>query len=222
MNWRWSKLDRFTITSHSDAHSPFKIGREACVFSEPVDYPELSRILKTKDKKKLLYTIEFFPEEGKYHWDGHRGCKSSMNPAESRRLNNICPVCGRRVTVGVASRVESLADRPEGYQDARNPGYKRVVPLAEIIADALGVSAETKSVEKEYIRIVQNFGSEFSVLLDIPEAELKTKCPPRVSKGIMNVRQGRVEIEPGYDGEYGKVKVLKESEMAAEEEKSLF
>ncbi|MFA6609304.1 MAG: endonuclease Q family protein [Candidatus Omnitrophota bacterium] len=222
MNWRWSKLDRFCLTSNSDAHSPSKIGREANVFSEKVDYKGLIKILKTKDKAKFLYTVEFFPEEGKYHWDGHRNCKARLSPEESKRINNICPVCGKKMTIGVMHRVEGLADRSEGFELKSSPSYKRAVPLNEIISGALGVGPDSLTVEKEYLRLIKNLGSEFNILFDLPEKVLMEACPPRIAKGVINVRSGNLEITPGYDGEYGKVRIFKEGEDAGGEKQLSF
>jgi len=222
MNWRWSKADRFCLMSNSDSHSPSKIGREANVFKGKIDFQELIEILKTKDKTRFLYTIEFFPEEGKYHWDGHRACSSVLAPKEAIALNNICPVCGKKVTVGVMHRLEGLADRPEGYIDESSPSFKSVVPLAEIISDVLKVSPDSVKVEKEYFQLIKNFGTEFNILIGMNESELKTNLPDRIAKGIINVRNGKVQISPGYDGEYGKVKVFKEGEEAAEKQLSFF
>jgi uncharacterized protein (TIGR00375 family) len=222
MNWRWSKLDRFCLTSNSDAHSPAKIGREANVFKDKIGYNDLIRILRTKDKSSFLYTVEFFPEEGKYHWDGHRLCKARLSPKEAKKINNRCPVCGKAVTVGVMHRLETLADREEGFILDASPSFKSVVPLMEIIGDALGVHPDSMSVEKEYFQLIKNLGNEFRILLDMPEEELKTKCPAKIARGIMNVRNGGVEILPGYDGEYGKVRVFKEGEETSEKQLSFF
>ena len=222
MNWRWSKLDRFCLTSNSDAHSPSRIGREANVFKDKINYGELIDILKKKDKERFLYTIEFFPEEGKYHWDGHRACKTRLSPKESMAINNICPVCGKRVTVGVMHRLEGLADRPEGFIDAKSPSFKRAVPLVEIIAGALGVSPDTVRVEKEYFQLIKAFGTEFRILFDLGEEELMKSCPQNIVKGIMNVRKGNLEIAPGYDGEYGEVRVLKEGEEKSDKQLNFF
>lgn len=222
MNWRWSKLDRFCLTSNSDSHSPAKIGREANVFNDRIDYKELRQILKTKDKTRFLYTIEFFPEEGKYHWDGHRACKARLSPEEAMRINNKCPECGKNVTVGVMHRLSLMSDRKEGYELKTSPSFKNVVPLAEIIGQALGVGPDSVTVEREYLQLVNNLGSEFRILLEIPEDELKEKCPPSIFKGIMNMRNGNVEKVPGYDGEYGKVKVFKEGEDKVSEKQLSF
>jgi len=222
MNWRWSKLDRFCLTSNSDAHSPAKIGREANVFKEKIDYKDLLDILKKKDKARFLYTIEFFPEEGKYHWDGHRECKVRLSPKEAMNTNNICPACGRKVTIGVMHRLEGLADRRDGFVDPASPSFKSMVPLPEIIGDCLGVSADSMTVEKEYFQLIKNLGNEFHILLEVPEEELKEKCPPKIAKGIINVRKGDVDITPGYDGEYGKVRIFKEGEEPLEKQLSFF
>ncbi len=222
MNWRWSKLDRFCLTSNSDAHSPSKIGREANVFKEKIGYKELIHILKTKDKAKFLYTIEFFPEEGKYHWDGHRLCKACLSPKEALAINNKCPVCGKNITIGVMHRLEGLADREEGYVLESSPSFKRMVPLSEIIGDALSISADSMTVEKEYFQLIKNFGTEFNILLGIKEEELKAKCPAKIAKGIINMRKGNVEISPGYDGEYGKVTIFKKGDETSEKQLSFF
>ncbi len=222
MNWRWSKLDRFCLTSNSDAHSPSRIGREANVFKEKIDYKDLVDILKTKDKTRFLYTIEFFPEEGKYHWDGHRNCKTRLAPGEATRLNNICPACGKRITIGVMHRLESLADRKEGFVDESSPPFRSLVPLPEIIGDALSVGADSVTVEREYLQLIKNLGSEFHILLEMPEEEIREKCPPKIARGIINVRKGDLDIQPGYDGEYGKVRIFKEGEEPSEKQLSFF
>lgn len=222
MNWRWSKLDRFCLTSNSDAHSPSRLGREANVFKEKIDYDNLIEILKTKDKDRFLYTIEFFPEEGKYHWDGHRGCNARLSPQESKTINNICPVCGKKVTIGVMHRLEGLCDRAEGYVDARSPSFKRMVPLTEIIGAAFGVGAGSVKVEREYFRLIKNFGTEFNILLWMDERELRSALPERIAAGVINVRKGDVEIKPGYDGEYGTVDILRDSGSPGDKQLSFF
>ncbi|MCM8760607.1 MAG: endonuclease Q family protein [Candidatus Omnitrophica bacterium] len=221
MNWRWSSLDRFTLMSNSDAHSPSKIGREANVFKEKIDYPALCEILRRKNDERFLYTIEFFPEEGKYHWDGHRLCGVALSPAESSRNNNMCPVCGKKVTIGVMHRVEELADRKAGFVPKARPSFRKVVPLAEIVANALGRSADSLAVQKEYMRIIKNLKNEMNALLYASEDDLYHNCPTRVAEGIMNVRNGNVKIEPGYDGKYGKVKVLCAFDLSFEKQENL-
>ena len=150
MNWRWSKLDRFTLISNSDSHSPSKIGREANVFDAEMSYNSIIDALKTKDNKRFLYTVEFFPEEGKYHYDGHRNCKVRLNPRETIKNKGICSVCGKPLTVGVMNRVEELADRPEGFVPSRKIPYKKMIPLTEIISDVMGVANTSKAVGTEY------------------------------------------------------------------------
>ncbi len=208
MNWRVSALDKFALVSNSDAHSPDKIGREANIFSEPIDFYSLKETLKKKDKQKFLFTIEFFPEEGKYHYDGHRSCGICLHPSETRKLRNKCPVCGKPLTVGVLNRVEQLADRPEGFIPENSIPYKNLVPLKEIIAQDLGVSPGTKSVEAEYLKGIQKFGNELEILLNVPEEELRYVFRPDTVRGIIKAREGKIRVEPGYDGVYGKIIVV--------------
>ncbi len=222
MNWRWSKLDRFSLVSNSDAHSPAKIGREANVFKERVTYKDIIEILRAKDKTRFLYTVEFFPEEGKYHWDGHRPCGERLSPKEAMKINNRCPHCGKNVTIGVMHRLETLADRDEGYVLESSPSYKRMVPLAEIIGACLGMSSDSVTVSREYHNLIKSLGNEFYILIEMPEQELLEKCPPRVAKGIINVRRGTVDILPGYDGEYGTVRIFKENGEKMEKQLSFF
>jgi len=208
MNWRWSYLDRLSLISNSDAHSPSKIGREANVFDKPFDYFELMDILKRKDAGRFLFTIEFYPEEGKYHWDGHRACKAALRPEDSKRVQNKCPKCGKPVTVGVLHRVEEMADRKEGFVLKKAPAFKKLIPLIEIISAALDIGTGTKGAKKEYDRLISNFGTEFDILLNITRKELDKVCGELVSEGIMNAREGKVKIAPGYDGEYGVISFL--------------
>ena len=222
MNWRLSVLDRFCLMSNSDSHSPSKIGREANVFKDRVGYREIFDILKKKDTNKFLYTVEFFPEEGKYHWDGHRNCKTSLSPQESEKLNNQCPVCGKNVTIGVMHRVDKLADRPKDFVSENSPSFKRMAPLAEIIGSALELSADSLTVEREYFKLIKSIGCEFKILLDLTEKELKERCPDKIARGIINVRRGDLEISPGYDGEYGSIKIFKEGDGLQEKQLSFF
>jgi len=208
MNWRLSKLDKYSLISNSDSHSPQRIGREANVFDCEMDYYEIKKVLEEKDNKKFLYTIEFFPEEGKYHFDGHRNCDLRLSPAETKKYNGVCPRCARPITKGVLNRVEELADRPQGYIPENNIGYKSMVSLDEIIADIKGVDKKSKAVTREYQGIVPAFGSEFDILVNATEKELFAKLPEKIAEGIKRVREGRVKIEPGYDGEYGIIKIF--------------
>ena len=224
MNWRLSRLDRYTLISNSDSHSATRIGREANVFEcKTISYGEVVEILRAKDPQRFLYTIEFFPEEGKYHFDGHRACRARISPEEALNHGNRCPVCGRKVTIGVMHRVRDLADRPEGYQMARGIPFKRLVPLDQIIADARGVGVGSKTVSEEYLDLVQRVGPELEILVDLPEEALRKQLPPKVAEGILRVRLGQVEILPGYDGEYGEVKIFGEREpQAGEKQLTLF
>jgi len=223
MNWRLSSLDKITLISCSDAHSPAKIGREANVFDTELSYNGIIEAIKKKDPQKFLYTIEFFPEEGKYHYDGHRNCGISCSPTETKKYNGICPVCGRPLTVGVLNRVEQLADRPEGFKPENAIPYKSLIPLEEIIAEALGLGVGTKEVEKEYLSLIKRFGSEFNVLLNVSLSDLKLATLPEVAEGISRVREGKVRVEPGYDGVYGKIKIFSEEEKKeVSGQKSLF
>ena len=224
MNWRLSALDRFTLISNSDSHSPQKIGREANVFSCDLDYKTIREVLKTKDKKRFLYTIEFFPEEGKYHFDGHRLCGIRWSPKETSEHAGKCPKCGKPVTVGVVNRVEKLADRPEGFKPDNAIPFKHLIPLDEIIADAKGVGKASLSVERDYRSCIAKFGTEFEILMRAPKEELMKRLPPKIAEGILRVREGKVNIKAGFDGEYGIVSVFEEGETKSnnEEQLSLF
>lgn len=205
MNWRLSALDRIALISNSDAHSPRKIAREANVFSCAPTYEGIVESIKGHDPAKFLFTIEFFPEEGKYHYDGHRKCGVRWSPAETKKRQGRCPLCGAGVTVGVLHRVDDLADREEGYMPSRAIPAKHLIPLEEILADALGAKPGTKTVDREYERLTNLLGPELQILLDVEEEELKKSCPPRVWEGILKVRREEVQVEPGYDGVYGKI-----------------
>jgi len=213
MNWRLSALDRVALVSFSDAHSPAKLGREACAFDLPeLGYRELVAAIRERDPGRFLFTVEFFPEEGKYHYDGHRACNVVLPPRESRARGNRCPVCGRPLTVGVLHRVEALADRPEGFRPEGAIPYRSLVPLEEIIAQALGASPGTKRVFEEYRGLVERFGGEFALLLDLPEEEIEREIPGRIGRAILKVRRGELEIRPGYDGVYGEIRIPLEEE----------
>lgn len=208
MNWRLSSLDRVSLISNSDAHSPSKIGREANVFNCQLNYYDIINAIREKNRKKFLFTIEFFPEEGKYHLDGHRLCNISLDPKESMKNKNICPVCKRELTVGVLHRVEELADRENGFIPPDAIPEKHLVPLEEIIAEALGVKTGTKRVEEEYMKIVNAGGNELAVLMDIQDSDLSRIAPLKVVEGIKNAREGRVLRTAGYDGVYGRISVF--------------
>jgi len=208
MNWLLSALDRVALISNSDAHSPRKLAREANVLDCELSYQGVLDALMSQDPTRFLYTIEFFPEEGKYHLDGHRQCKVRLSPAETRQLKNKCPVCGRKLTVGVLHRVDALADREVGYQPALAVPAKHILPLEEIIAAALGQKPNTKKVNAQYDRLIDRYSSELAILLDLGESELAEETPPHILSGILKVRRGEVHIVPGYDGVYGKIELF--------------
>ena len=208
MNWRWSVLDKYSLISNSDAHSPGNIGRETNIFSQKMDYYQIIESLKNKDREKFLATIEFFPQEGKYHWDGHRNCEVCLSPPQTRENNYRCPKCGRRLTVGVMHRIEDLSDREQGFVPEGSIPFYSLVPLAEIIAEAKGVGKKTMTVESEYYKLVQGLGGEFNILLDASRDDLIKVTTEKVADGILRVREGKVDIRPGYDGAYGEVKIF--------------
>jgi len=224
MNWRLSALDRFALISNSDAHSPQKIGREGNVFNCELDYKTIREVLKTKDKKRFLYTIEFFPEEGKYHYDGHRLCGVRFSPKETKQNNGRCPKCGKPVTVGVVNRVEKLADRPEGFKPEDAIPFKNLIPFVEIVAEAKGVGKASVNVERDYRGYLAKFGTEFNILLKASKEELVKGLPPKVAEGVLRVRQGKVNIKAGFDGEYGTISIFGEGGQPekSEEQLSLF
>ena len=223
MNWRLSRLDRYTLISNSDSHSASRIGREANVFECELNYRQIVEILKAKGDRRFLYTIEFFPEEGKYHFDGHRLCKTRLSPEESAKHGNRCPSCGKKATIGVMHRVQDLADRPEGYRPESPFPFKRLVPLDQIIAESKGVGVGSKAVEHEYLDLVQRVGTEFEILVDLPEEALRKNLPLKVAEGILRVRSEQIEILPGYDGEYGEVKIFgKGQPQVGEKQLTLF
>ncbi|MEW6297475.1 MAG: endonuclease Q family protein [Thermodesulfobacteriota bacterium] len=205
MNWRLSALDSVALISNSDAHSPRKLGREANVLDCDLSYDAVLSALTGRDPTRFLYTIEYFPEEGKYHLDGHRQCQVRLSPAETRRVNGVCPVCSTPLTIGVLHRIDVLADRRAGDIPPHAIPARHLLPLDELLAIAFGQRPETKKVVAEYNRLIDYYGSEFRILLDLMEEEMAAVMPPRVRDGILRVRRGEVRITPGYDGEYGKV-----------------
>jgi len=221
MNWRLSVLDRITLISNSDSHSLSRIAREANVFDlEKIDFFEIKKAIKEKDNKKFLFTIEFFPEEGKYHFDGHRLCNQRLSPSETKKYQGLCPVCKKPLTVGVLHRVEQLADRPEGFIPSRAIPFRSLLPLSEIIAQAFGVLENSKKVKDEYEKLIKDFGNELNLLLFLPLEEIRGKIDPKIFQGIQKIREGKVEKEPGYDGVYGKIKIVFDKEEGLQ--KSLF
>lgn len=212
MCWRISELERYTLVSNSDAHSPPKLAREASLFGTEFSYAALFDALKTGDPQQYLGTLEFFPEEGKYHFDGHRACGVRWHPQTSLAHNDRCAVCGKPVTVGVMHRVETLADRPEGFQPARRHPYRNLVPLPEVLGEVNGTGAGAKRVQEQYQELLAKLGSELYILLDAPLEAIERTGGTLLAEGIHRVRNGNVHITAGYDGEYGIIKLFDASE----------
>jgi uncharacterized protein (TIGR00375 family) len=210
MNRRLFALDTITLVSNSDAHSAPKIGREANIFDTEIAYRAMTDAIKTR--KGFLGTIEFFPEEGKYHYDGHRDCGVSLTPKETIRHDYLCPVCGRKVTVGVMHRVEKLADREEGFKLAGAAPYFSIIPLPELIAEGLECGVNTKKVNAAYFALLEKHGNEFNILMNAPLDDIERASTPLIREAISRMREGRVHIAPGYDGEFGKVRIFGEAE----------
>ena len=209
MNWRISKLDRYQLISNSDAHSPSKLGREANLLDIDCSYEGLYRAIQTGEG--LEGTVEFFPEEGKYHFDGHRKCGVSLSPVEAERLGGICPVCGKKLNMGVDHRGEQLADRAEGFVKKDGKKYESLVPLPEVISTCMGYSAASKKVQGCFEQMIQTLGTEFDILRNVPSEDIKSCAGERIAEGIENVRTGNVKRIPGYDGEYGKIELFDEN-----------
>ena len=196
MNWRVSDLDRYTLVSNSDAHSPEKLGREVTLFDAELSYPAVFDALRTGDPTRYLGTIEFFPEEGKYHFDGHRACGIVWDPPTTRAHNELCPVCGKPVTVGVMHRVEALADRPIGGRPPQTQPFHSLIPLPELLGEVYGVGASSKQVQAEYLKLLARLGPELAILRDVPMEEIAAVGGARLAEGIGHMRRGEVD-RPG-------------------------
>ena len=208
MNWRLEQLDPYVLVSNSDAHSPGKLGRETTLFDTSCSYPAIYSALSDPEDEGLTGTVEFYPEEGKYHYDGHRKCGRRMHPGETIAAKGLCPDCGKPVTVGVMARVEELADRDEGKKPARSRHFFSVIPLPEIIGEAKGVGPGTKTVDAIYQAMVSRLGSELDILLEVPEDDIAQVGGSLIAEGIRRMRVGEVDILPGYDGDYGVIKLF--------------
>jgi len=224
MNWRLSALDKITLISNSDSHSLQNIAREANVFDlSELTYTVVTRAIKDKDPKKFLYTIEFYPEEGMYHYDGHRDCGVSFKPSETKKEKGICPVCKKPLTVGVLNRVEELADRPEGFVPQGAIPYKSLVELDKIIAEAMDIkSRQSKNVQQEFNRLVKLGKSEMNILLNLNYEELGQIASAKIVEGIRRMREGKLIISPGFDGQYGRVEIFSAEERGTNLQKKLF
>lgn len=221
MNWRVSALDSYFLVSNSDAHSPAKLGREATLFQTELSYAGIAKAINTGEG--LAGTLEFFPEEGKYHFDGHRKCGLCISPQETAEFGGRCPVCGKKITIGVLNRVEQLADRPEDYVRPDAKPFESLVPLPEVIAASTGTSAAGKKVQETCDRMVGALGPEFFILRQAPIEDIRHAAGPLVAEGISRLREGRVKRTPGYDGEYGKIGLLSEEDISSlEGQLSLF
>lgn len=206
MIWRNKDGERLTLISNSDAHSVEKLGREANVFDCKMDYFDICDAIKKRDNKRFLYTIEFFPDEGKYHYDGHRDCKICMHPKDSKANDDLCPVCGSPLTIGVLSRAQDLAIHPEDFIPKNAIPYKSIIPLPELIAKALKTSVASKKTKQIYKQLTDKLGCEFDILLDISYDDINNASDKVIADAILMARNGEVEWEPGYDGVFGKIK----------------
>lgn len=213
MNWRLSQLDRYALISSSDAHSPEKLGREATLFDCELSYFAVRDALRSRTG--LLGTVEFFPEEGKYHFDGHRKCGVVLPPAEARASGGLCPTCGKRLTGGVLARVEDLADRPAGHRPSGAAPFQSLIPLGEVIGEVVGVGPGSKEVRGAWERLLRRVGPELDVLMQAPIEDVARDAPPLLGEALRRMRAGDVHATPGYDGEYGVVRVFDEAERRA-------
>ena len=219
MNWRVSKLDKYRLVSNSDAHSASKLAREATVFNIAPNYYSIMNALKTGEG--YVGTVEFFPEEGKYHEDGHRKCNICMSAEETKKHNGICPVCGKPMTIGVSYRVNELADKKDLKILPKTAGkVYSLIPLQEIISEIMQVSTSSKSVCNEYEKLINKFGTELSILQDIPTDEI-SKTSEILAEAITRLRKGQVIKQAGYDGEYGVIKLFNANELGNKKLKSL-
>jgi len=212
MNRMISALDRFALISNSDCHSPSRLGREANLLSTGFDFFSLREAIRGNSRETFRGTIEFFPEEGKYHLDGHRACKICLEPEETRRVRNRCPVCGRPLTVGVLHRVLELADRKRPLFGPEAPHFFSLVPLPEVVGEILKVGPSSKQVQQRYATLIGRFGSEFHLLLNASREEMAEESP-LLAEAVSRIREGRVIRHGGYDGAFGTIRVFEEGEL---------
>lgn len=228
MNWRVSALDNLTLLSNSDAHSLPNLGREANVLEmESPSYAGLHDILKNKrisdgSDPGMKYTIEFYPEEGMYHFDGHRDCGTSFDPIETKKLKGICPVCKKPLVIGVSYRVDELADRPAGFIPRRSAGFRKLIELDKIIAEALGVKSRSSvKVQEIYGKLIKSLGNELDILLNQPIEKIKFASSDMIAEAVSRVREGKLIINPGFDGSYGQIKIFNDDERPANRQKRM-
>ena len=212
MNWRISALDKYHLISNSDAHSPAKLGREANLLDIEMSYEGLYGAIQ--EGKGLAGTLEFFPEEGKYHFDGHRKCHLCLSPVEAGKYQGKCPVCGRKLTIGVSHRVEQLSDRAEGYIRENARPFESIVPLPEVIAACTGHAAASASVSRQYTQLLGTLGTEFEILRNVPAEDIQRSAGYLIAEGIRRLRSGQVTRFPGFDGEYGTIRLFEPEELA--------
>jgi len=221
MNWRLSALDRLALISNSDAHSPEKLGREANLFACELSYADIFAAIRGRDPRRFLKTLEFFPEEGKYHVDGHRKCGARLDPAETIRKGGLCPKCGKPVTVGVLHRVEKLADRKQGKRPAGAPDFESLIPLKEVLGQVLRVGPGSVKVNALYHRLLARFGSELRILRELPAADLEREGLPLAALALERMRKGEVQVQPGFDGEYGVISLLADKDFTHQNQLAL-
>ena len=226
MNWMVSSLDKYTLLSNSDMHSLPKLGREANVFElddKDFTYGKVTEAIKSKDSKRLKSTLEFYPEEGKYHFDGHKECKFSIDPTNSDI--SVCRVCGKKLIVGVVHRVKDLADRPFGFRPKNAISYTNIVPLIEIIAYAIRKNTFSPAVEAQYRKLIDSIGKEFDILMTVDLEKIEENSTKDIAQAIDNVRQNKITIIPGYAGVFGELELLnrkRKPESGESRQKSLF
>ena len=213
MNWVCSFLDKYILISNSDAHSPSKLGREANLFDTELSYHAIRDAMRSGNDEQFLGTVEFFPQEGKYHFDGHRKCGICWDPVETLKHKGICPVCGKKVTVGVLNRVAQLADRSDPKARPHRHNFHSLITLDEILSEILGVGKNSKKVAQAYEALLQKFTSEFDILLYTSLDDLQKKTNEILTEAIRRMRNGQVHIEEGFDGEYGIIRVFTKDEI---------
>lgn len=213
MNRRVSELDRFTLISNSDAHSPSKLGREANIFDTDLNYDSIIDAMKSGNPDHFLGTLEFYPEEGKYHHDGHRKCDIVFDPEQTRLHNNICPVCKKPLTLGVLNRVDELCDRPQGFKPEKKHFYIKLTSLVHVLSEIYGMGPASKKVLKEYRSILEKLGPELNVLKSIPLKKIEKEQSWILKESIKRMRENDVQVIPGFDGKFGRVKIFKNGEQ---------
>ena len=213
MNWLCSFLDKYALISNSDAHSPQKLGREANIFDTELSYKGITGALRSGDPRNFLGTVEFFPQEGKYHYDGHRKCNTLWAPKETIRHKEICPACKKKVTVGVMNRVIQLSDRENIPPRKKRHSFYSVIPLKEILSEMSGVGPNSKKINALYFGILEKTGSEFDTLLHLPIDEIESAGGTMLAEAIHRMRRRDVIIKEGFDGEFGKITVFREGEL---------